>query len=107
MKNSEQYRPSSGTEGMMFQARFCDQCIHEKWNHTQKDGDKKCDILNRSILHDLNDPEYPEEWIRDPEEGPICTKFHKWDWGTPEALNEPDENEIPIEDPNQLKLFEI
>ena len=104
----EKYQPSNGSEGMAFQDKFCDRCIHEKWNHTQQDGDRKCDILNRTMIHDVKDPEYPEEWIEDPEKGPLCTKFHRWDWGNlEEGFNEPYEDEIPIEDPNQLKLFEI
>ena len=109
MKDQKQkYRPSNGSEGMAFQEKFCESCIHEKFIHTAADGDKQCDILSRSMIYDVEDFDYPEEWIYDRHDRPTCTKFYRWDWGNVEdGLNEPDENEIPVEDPDQLKLFDF
>ena len=102
MKDGKPYRPSNGTEGMYFIAEFCEQCIHEKWMHTQCEGDKKCDILSRSLIYDLDDPEYPEEWIY--KDGkPICTEHQHWDWwGGPWGNDFQEPPPEPINDPNQL-----
>ena len=104
-KPGEKYCPSNGTEGCAFTDHFCANCIHEKFMHTQKDGDKQCDILNRTILCSVSDPGYPEEWTYDEHGNPTCTAWMKWDWGNDDddhGLNEPPP-EIP-EDPNQLCL---
>lgn len=97
----KKYRPSNGTEGMGFCEMFCEQCIHEKFIHTQNDADKKCDILSRTLMHDVEDPEYPEEWTYDSEGNPTCTAFQKWDWGNDgDGWNDLPEPEP--EDPNQM-----
>lgn len=93
------YQPSNGTEGECFIDKWCANCIHEDWLHTQKDGDKKCDILSNTMIYNLSDPEYPTEWIE--EDGvPRCTAFKK----RVEYLC--DTSAPPIErDPNTLELF--
>ena len=99
------YCPSNGSEGMWFTEKFCEQCIHEKFSHTQKHGDKQCEILNNSMLFDYKDERYPKEWTYDENNNPTCTSFSKWDWGSnndEDGLNEPPDIE-PI-DPNQLCL---
>lgn len=104
MKDGKPYRPSNGTEGMGFVAQFCEQCIHEKFIHTQCHDDKKCDILSRSFIYGLDDPEYPEEWIW-LDGAPTCTAYQHWDWwGGPwgDDFREPPSE--PINDPNQLML---
>lgn len=104
-RTGETYRPSNGTEGMYFTSRFCDRCAHEKWSHTQQNGDKQCDILSRSMMCDLKDENYPKEWQYDKEDKPTCTmfKFHKWERDADGNWNDPAEPEFI--DPNQLKLF--
>jgi len=64
------YRPSNGSEGMDFMTRFCDQCVYEDW-----EGDKECPIIGATMIYDVDDPEYPEEWTYDQAGDPICTKF--------------------------------
>lgn len=60
------YRPSNGTEGMIFEAQFCDSCI--------KQGD--CAIATNAFWHLIGDPEYPKEWLEDGNlENPRCTAF--------------------------------
>lgn len=103
---NQAYRPSSGTEGMWFTKNFCEQCVHEKFMHTQCHSDKKCDILSRSLLHDIKEQEYPTEWIYQNDE-PTCTAFVKFDWGNDDdGWNDPDWPDSPFEpiDPNQLLL---
>ena len=68
------YRPSNGTEGLVFQDHFCVRCIY--------DGDegrvaKYCDILSRTMIYEIEDPEYPREWIYDKDGQPICTAFEE------------------------------
>lgn len=98
----ESFRPSNGTEGMIFMDAFCEHCINEKWCHTQNDDDKKCDILSNSMLYDPGEPGYPEEWVYNEEGWPVCTAWKRWDWGRDEGdgFNEPPP--IYPEDPNQL-----
>lgn len=68
------YRPSNGTEGEAFQARWCHNCIHDQFD--AESGMGGCEIIMRSMLHDVNDPEYPEEWQQEPGQAPRCTAFH-------------------------------
>lgn len=63
----KKYRPSNGSEGMNFMRYFCDRC---KYNINQD-----CEILANSICYDINDPEYPKEWIYDENNDSICIKF--------------------------------
>lgn len=63
----ELYRPSNGTEGMCFEAEFCDRCVH--------DSEDKCEIHDRALLFDTDDKEYPHEWWYDGEGNPTCTAF--------------------------------
>ena len=104
---SRKYQPSNGTEGMMFMENYCEQCLHEKWIHTQNDNDLKCEILSNTMIYTIKDKEYPSEWIYNENEKPTCTKFKKWDWDNNDGddLNEPPES--PTDDPNQLMLFSI
>ena len=103
----KKYQPSNGTEGSIFMAKHCEQCIHEKFIHTAKDGDKQCDIATRSMIHNINDDEYPEEWTFDRLNQPICTKFKKHEWFDENGnLTEPSDDDFEIEDLNQIKMFE-
>lgn len=61
------YRPSNGTEGLMFRERFCDVCT--------KDINEDCWIYTRSLAFQEDEPEYPEEWRHDSEGRPTCTAF--------------------------------
>ena len=102
MAEAEKYRPSNGTEGMIFEGKFCSNCIHGKYEHTQDDNDNPCDILSSAFLFDINDDAYPEEWIYDEKGEPTCTAFKKWDWlQRPEGPDAPPP--IPP-DPRQLKI---
>lgn len=104
MDKSKRYRPSNGSEGCAFMATFCEQCIHEKFMHTQNDGDRQCDILNRSMIHNITDPEYPDEWTTDQEGAPTCTGYKHHDWEF-DANGEIIDAEEETDDPNQLDLF--
>ncbi|HYG06492.1 MAG TPA: hypothetical protein VD865_08765 [Stenotrophomonas sp.] len=72
----EKFRPSNGTEGACFIEAFCCQCARSE--HLQPDAcadsPAGCLILDLTFLHDIEDAEYPDEWICD-EAGPRCTAF--------------------------------
>jgi len=59
------YRPSNGTEAMLFEERFCDCC--------SKNPD--CEIYLNAFLHDTHHRDYPKEWVYDGEGRPTCTAF--------------------------------
>ena len=68
------YRPSNGTEGDLFMARWCRLC---KKDHPTEG----CEILMRSMLHWKDEPGYPTEWRyrkeKDQTEHPVCTAFEE------------------------------
>lgn len=105
MSENKKYCPSNGTEGMWFTGEFCEHCINEKFMHTQTNGDLQCNILDRTLLFDPDDKEYPEEWTYDDKGKPTCTSYKHWDWGRDgddDGWNEPPP--IYPDDPNQLCL---
>lgn len=99
------FRPANGTEGEMFMEAFCYQCIHERWTHRMKEDrdEDKCDTMSRSILYDLEDKEYPNEWVFNSEGWPVCTRWKKFDWGSGDDPREPPPPPPP-EDPMQLLM---
>jgi hypothetical protein len=62
------YRPSNGSEGEWFRSMFCDRCALDK--------NEDCEILAKTFYLDVDDPEYPKEWVADEKyENPTCTAF--------------------------------
>lgn len=64
------YRPSNGSEGCAFEARFCDRCVHDvppDPDHGRDNGE--CTIHTNALCGIQ-----PPEWIED-EKGPRCTAF--------------------------------
>jgi hypothetical protein len=68
------YRPSNGTEGDCFIARWCCHCQHDA-PARRSDGFDGCDILARTFALEITDPAYPAEWRADGPSGPRCTAF--------------------------------
>lgn len=64
--SAEKYRPSNGTEGAGFICAWCEAC--------ERDIHEDCPILAATFLYDVDDANYPAEWIED-ESGPRCTAF--------------------------------
>lgn len=101
--SGESFRPSNGTEGIIFHDAFCARCIHEKFMHTQCHGDLQCDILNRSLLFDKAEKGYPIEMQYNNEGWPVCINWKQWDWGSDDDDNGPNEPpSVYPDDPNQL-----
>lgn len=72
---SEKYRPTSGEEGAHFQDRFCDRCKRDAAFQADPDNADGCEILARTMLFDVDEPEYPVEWIRGDDGRAKCTAF--------------------------------
>lgn len=107
----QRFRPSNGTCGEIFHEAFCYQCIHERWVHRMSEDrdEDKCEIWSRVMAYEKDDPRYPTEWIYNSEGWPVCTSWKKFDWGTHDDPNEPDQPITPEpEDPRQLMMpFDI
>jgi hypothetical protein len=66
----KKYRPSNGTEGMMFMDMFCEQCA--KYSSDETDAD--CEIMAKTFWLDESDADYPAEWTYKDGQ-PVCTAF--------------------------------
>jgi hypothetical protein len=103
-KDGEPYRPSTGTEGMDFECKFCNNCMHQNPDPNSK---RHCDILMRAFWYNIGEEKYPREWQYKNDQG-TCTAFTKWDWGNDGDPDDPDNPRAPIPpDPNQLNLFPL
>lgn len=72
--NTRPYRPSSGDEGLWFESKYCDNCKHASTPSPEYEVGEPCDILMRSMFFDLDDNEYPKEWVTINNE-PTCTAY--------------------------------
>lgn len=67
------FRPSNGTEGMMFDDAVCAKCVNDAQHRiTQKGG---CTILGRAMAFNTTDDGYPPEWRFNDEGWPTCLAF--------------------------------
>jgi len=89
MTERKPYRPSNGTKGADFMARYCNRCA--------KDDDESCGILARTILFYEYHPEYPVEWIYDADNRPCCTAF--------DDVGDPDGVSVAVADDRTADLF--
>lgn len=62
------YRPSNGTEGDVFFCKYCELCK----KNLVPEG---CKIQLRTMAFDIDEPEYPKEWVHDKDGYAICTAF--------------------------------
>jgi len=87
---SEPYRPSNGSEGLMFQEQWCNRCRRDRAFRESSAGEDGCPILADTMFYMVDDPNYPKEWVWNPEElkrtgvltfgsddGPRCTAFEE------------------------------
>ena len=82
------YRPSNGSEGEAFTERFCERC---------RKANRRCKILGLTMVHDVDDPHYPPQWIRDESGGPTCTAFMPRDApGPPRRRHRPNKAQLSL-----------
>lgn len=72
------FRPSNGTIGEAFHDAFCYRCGRD-W--------KRCGILTRTLIHAIDEPEYPREWISD-DDGSRCTAFREKSHARPNRIRD-------------------
>jgi hypothetical protein len=94
----KKYRPSNSDEGFWFIDKFCRNCIHGKYEHTQNPDDNPCEILSQSFFNEA------AEWVYGEDDKPTCTAWKKWDWGFDDDGNIIDPPPQFPDDPNQLCL---
>lgn len=70
----QSYRPSNGTEGEIFMARWCARCSRDQ---ARRDGDAfdGCEIIDLTMAYDIDDPSYPKAWVQDDDGSPSCSEF--------------------------------
>lgn len=73
------YRPSNGSEGSAFEAKFCGTCA--KWDSTvEPEGfERGCDIQLAAAFFGASEENYPEEWVQGGGAGPRCTAYAQRD----------------------------
>lgn len=82
MVDAKRYRPSNGSEGEGFEDRWCDRCMRDQkfrdaWavDPDYADGADGCSILSDAQCLNIDDPNYPKEWIYGDDGSPKCTAF--------------------------------
>ncbi len=71
---NKKYRPSNGTEGLVFIEHYCANCIHGKYEHTGDTNDNPCEILTRSFMCGIDDKDYVMPFLFDELEIPKIQK---------------------------------
>jgi hypothetical protein len=69
------YRPTSGEEGRIFEARFCAGCAGDHAVHADQDYENGCAILAAALAFDIDEKFYPVEWVIAADGYPTCTAF--------------------------------
>lgn len=83
----QKYRPSNGTEGCAFEAAWCADCKKEQPYRDTGEPSDGCHILANAYAFDIDDEQYPKEWVEDGL-GPRCTAFDHVDTeDNPEPLD--------------------
>lgn len=76
----EKYQPSNGTEGECFFEGWCCRCARDKAMSEGKDydscsDDEICEIIGATMRFNVEDPDYPKEWIYGADGQPMCSAF--------------------------------
>jgi hypothetical protein len=75
------YRPSNGSEGLVFQHRYCNRCIHDKAVREEPPRwESGCQVWASALMFKTDEPEYPPELVYANEEDVFsgrCTKFEQ------------------------------
>ena len=92
---TEKYRPSNGTEGEWFQAKFCENC-------TKDSEARPCRILGYTMIFDVDDKDYPKQWVKDVGAewpgNPRCTAF------SDRSLRKPRGRSSRVRDKRQIQI---
>jgi len=94
------YCPSSGSEGIGFEDAWCCKCDHYRYGSEWMPDEMECVMPSKThhgygptgilglahFVADVNDPQFPQEWLYDKEGCPSCAA---WKERTPEADTPP------------------
>lgn len=77
---TKKFRPSNATQADAFFSAWCyscqrDKAMREGANFDDCDDSERCEIIGRTMAHDVDDPEYPVEWHYDDNGLPTCSAF--------------------------------
>jgi hypothetical protein len=92
------YRPSTGTEGEAFMEHFCFRCARDAAFQASGSGEDSCPIVAATFRLEVDDPDYPREWVREDDGSCRCTAF------TLEGSKEERERFEARRDPRQASL---
>lgn len=82
MSKTIPYRPSNGTEGMGFEAKFCSRCEYDA-AFRKDEFESACQIHSLALALNVEDGHFPEEWVSDADgSNPRCTHFRQEGTGT-------------------------
>ncbi len=70
------YQPSNGTEGDWFISKWCGSCVK---NPKSMDAINQCDILCMTMVCNIDDSEYPRQWVYSEDDEPMCTAYKNRD----------------------------
>jgi hypothetical protein len=70
MTETRPYRPANGAEGDIFEINFCHKC-----KRFENNKNEPCHIFYSALIHDVDDPEYPKEWVMEEIYSERCTAF--------------------------------
>ena len=72
------YRPGSGTEGMAFDEVWCAHCERDR-EYREEGPDAApvigCQIIADTFAFEIDDQNYPKEWVYGRDGKPCCTAF--------------------------------
>lgn len=68
------FRPSSGTEGDVFQSLYCNRCAKD-WISAPGSVANYCGLVADSMRFEVDDPQYPAAWVHNADGSPCCMEF--------------------------------
>lgn len=59
--------------------QWCARCKRDAAFQADPDNNDGCEIAANTMVYDEDDPLYPEEWVYNSDDEPICTAFEATD----------------------------
>ena len=67
------FKQSNSDQGSCFESDYCLNC--RRYRRSKQTDDYYCRIRLYTFAYDIDDPEYPSEWIYQEDGSPTCTAF--------------------------------
>jgi hypothetical protein len=98
---TEPYRPSNGTEGLIFMGRFCGRCERDRAYREDPEHNEGCPLIAYALAFEIDHPKYPKEWVRDVDSDPTLIG---WPGARCTAFVE-EGKEVPYRCPATIEMF--